>query len=258
MTQPFIDFIIPSFNDSRILRAVRSITAHRESAKFKILIQDGGSDDRLLELLQALLRPQDQVFQERDRGVFDALNKALEKVTAPWVGWIGSDDLLASTFDPASLAHAPSDCALVSWATAFFDEPSMRVTRLFVPVASPWLRKQGAHLPHFSTFVRREAARSERFQADQKNFADQAYFLALERRYRVQVRRQISTYMAAGGVSNASAKGILETNLTVAKALRGEKGRVGATIFVLVKLVYKLVQVMAARRNPTSVPRSLW
>lgn len=87
-----IGIIIPSFNDCRILHTVMSIRIADPENISRAYIIDGGSRLGLIEELRPLLRPQDVLISEPDRGIFDALNKGLDRVEEELIGWLISDD----------------------------------------------------------------------------------------------------------------------------------------------------------------------
>lgn len=60
----------------------------------EVVIQDGGSKDQTISTAQSF---QDRlpglcIYREDDEGIYDAMNKALEKATGEWVLFLGSDD----------------------------------------------------------------------------------------------------------------------------------------------------------------------
>jgi glycosyltransferase involved in cell wall biosynthesis len=65
---------------------------------YEILIQDGMSSDRTIELVDDFRRenPQAKVDlqQERDKGIYDAMNKGVRRASGEWLYFLGSDDEL--------------------------------------------------------------------------------------------------------------------------------------------------------------------
>ena len=71
------------------------------SGDVEIIVQDGGSTDRTLKILQAL----DVNFaSEKDDGIYDAFNKAVKRVKTKWVLFLGADDKLL--VNPNRLIHS--------------------------------------------------------------------------------------------------------------------------------------------------------
>ena len=250
---PLIDFLIPQFQDWRIIDAISSIIDHPEASRFRIVVLDGGRDAALHDRVATILRAGDVHRVALDRGIYDALNAGLALATAEWVGWIGSDDLLSSSFSTAPLDRAANSTHFVSYVTLFFRAVDGVVTRVYQPVRSRLLRRNGFHLPHFSTFIRTAAVQTMTFDIAQKNFADQLFMDELESRFAGSVSDNVATLMCEGGLSNSSWLGVIKTNLDVAKAVRGKRGYVGSVIYVGLKLMYKSAQRVAALGRPRNI-----
>jgi glycosyltransferase involved in cell wall biosynthesis len=63
---------------------------------WELLIMDGGSDDGTLDMAReaAAKDARIKLFSERDKGVYDAMNKGIAKAGGEWLYFLGSDDLL--------------------------------------------------------------------------------------------------------------------------------------------------------------------
>jgi len=68
----------------------------------EVIIIDGGSTDDTQLIIGNFIGKIAYFISEPDRGVYDAWNKGLERVTGEWVTFIGSDDYFS---DPDSLSR---------------------------------------------------------------------------------------------------------------------------------------------------------
>jgi glycosyltransferase involved in cell wall biosynthesis len=85
-----ISVITPCLNRKEFVRdAIRSVLAQKFD-NFEHWIIDGGSTDGTLEMLDAY--PHLKVLSEPDNGVYDALNKGIERATGDVVGFLNTDD----------------------------------------------------------------------------------------------------------------------------------------------------------------------
>ena len=93
-----ISIIIPSFNDARIERTVKSVLHQKFNRKdMQIIILDGGSDkNEFATILNFLEKECDILISEPDNGIFDGLNKGLDLANGELIFMIGSDDYLIS------------------------------------------------------------------------------------------------------------------------------------------------------------------
>ena len=95
---PKLSIIIPTFNSAatiqRCLHSIRMQTFN----DYEIVIQDGGSSDGTVELIQEFLRENLggnlKLAQEPDHGPYDAMNKAVRRAGGEWLYFLGSDDEL--------------------------------------------------------------------------------------------------------------------------------------------------------------------
>lgn len=99
--RPRICIVTPSLNQAEFLgRTVESVLSQQGDFELEYRVQDGGSTDGSLELLErhaGRLR----LVSEKDAGQADAVNRGLAAADGDVVGWVNSDDLLR----PGALAR---------------------------------------------------------------------------------------------------------------------------------------------------------
>ena len=61
-----LSLLIPSFNDSRILEILLELQNYSRQ-DLEVVIQDGGSSDKLLSEIKALLKSSDKLIVEKDQ-----------------------------------------------------------------------------------------------------------------------------------------------------------------------------------------------
>lgn len=240
-----IDFLIPQFDDERILFAIRSIIKHRDADRFRIIVQDGGLNQKLQKVIKQQLRPHDIHVIEQDRGIFDAINKASKKIHAPWVGWIGADDLLHDGFDIRPLINSSKNIHFIAYTTVMFNKNGA-IHRVFRSPGMRRLRLIGLHLPHFSTFVRRTVFDEHLFELKYQQYADIPFFIELEQRYSGITVPLVSTLMAIGGASNSDVKQVIFTNYELSKAIAARQGWAYSIVFCSLKILFKVIQRIIA------------
>ena len=98
-SQPAISLIIAAYNRAGFVRlAIQSVLKQTRS-DFELLVWDDGSTDDTFAAAREAAQgdPRVRVMQGANQGAAGAINAAAKFVSAPYFGWIDSDDLLAQT-----------------------------------------------------------------------------------------------------------------------------------------------------------------
>lgn len=82
------------------IRSIKEQTINR--ANLEWVVVDGDSSDNTVEVIKNSGVEPDQLVSERDRGIYDALNKGVRLATGDIVGFLHADDFLAA---PDVLQH---------------------------------------------------------------------------------------------------------------------------------------------------------
>ena len=61
---------------------------------YEVLVMDGNSSDETVDLVRTYDSEKIKLFSEPDKGVYDAMNKGIEKSKGEWLYFLGSDDYL--------------------------------------------------------------------------------------------------------------------------------------------------------------------
>ena len=102
---PRISIITICYNAaSTITRTLRSVSA-QTYPNIQYLIIDGASKDNTLELVRELA-PEAEIYSERDKGIYDAMNKGLDRATGDYVWYVNAGDALASPTTVEDLVQA--------------------------------------------------------------------------------------------------------------------------------------------------------
>jgi len=94
MNAPKISIVIATFNaDATLERCLDSIR-EQTYRNYEVLVADGVSIDRTLEILRKRASELTLVISKKDRGIYDAWNKVVPRATGEWIFFLGSDDTL--------------------------------------------------------------------------------------------------------------------------------------------------------------------
>lgn len=160
---------------SRTLDSVGRQT-HRE---IEHIIMDGGSTDGTVAMAEAYRTEADYavtVVSERDKGLYDAMNKAMKIATGDYMVFLNAGDKLHSADTLANVVATAEKCGMpgiVYGDTAIVDDKGnfLHLRRLRPPKQLSWKSfKQGMLVCHQSFYVRRDIAQeydlNYRFSAD--------------------------------------------------------------------------------------------
>lgn len=87
-----IAIVIATFNSEKTIEKCLNSIVSQKYSNYQVIIQDGCSSDSTLDIISKFHI--DDVISEPDDGVYDAWNRALKRINAEWVTFLGSDDYL--------------------------------------------------------------------------------------------------------------------------------------------------------------------
>lgn len=246
-----LSIILPSFRDARILNAIASIRRFDDCNGVRVIVVDGGSPPDLVVQIDALLDDADTLISEPDKGIFDGLNKGLDRVGTAYVGWLGSDDLFTGEVPASEVIAALQHHDLFVASTVHFRGEHISRTTYSWPAARG-LVKYGLNNPHYSTFGRASLLCSERF-AVSDICADIEYFLRIfAKAPRIASTSRAALLMAEGGHSNQSWRRMIATNRQAFAHYAKHTSAPVALLCVIGKLALKgaLASYYRVRRRP--------
>lgn len=81
---------VSSSGEAELKRCLESVA--KIDVAHEHIIEDGGSTDSTIEVVKNLGIQSVKIYQEKDSGIYNALNKALARANGEWVYIIGADD----------------------------------------------------------------------------------------------------------------------------------------------------------------------
>jgi glycosyltransferase involved in cell wall biosynthesis len=223
------------------------------------LVIDGGSTDGTLEVLARRVHANRVVHSEPDEGLYDAMNKGVERASGDIVVFLNADDRYCSADVLAQVHQAFVDSgadAVYCDIDMVIEAEPLRVQRRWRsgPPAA-WKVLLGWQVPHPGLFIRRSMLQQlGRFDSRMRIAADYDLMLRLMRRRGVRLHYLPLTVaeMAVGGVSTSGLRSTWRGYRESATAARRHFGPAGWLI-ALLKPMWKLPQWLPSRA--TARPR---
>lgn len=103
--KPLVSIITVSFNAaSSIEKTILSII-NQTYSNIEFIIVDGGSTDGTLDLIRKYEKDISYWISEPDKGIYDAMNKGVNKATGEWVNFMNAGDTFYSHHTIKEISH---------------------------------------------------------------------------------------------------------------------------------------------------------
>lgn len=108
-----ISIITASYNSAATIGSTIESFLQQQHPEKEMLVIDGASSDATLKIVDSFGSPLVRVFSEKDRGVYDAMNKGLRLFDGEVVGFLNSDDTFHDPGALGDIAAAMLDADIV-------------------------------------------------------------------------------------------------------------------------------------------------
>ncbi len=92
-----ISIVTAAFNSSKTIRTTLESVANQSWPNIEHIIIDGGSSDNTLSIVSEFQHVS-KVISEKDKGIYDAMNKGIKNASGKVIGFLNSDDWFANDF----------------------------------------------------------------------------------------------------------------------------------------------------------------
>ena len=247
---PTFSVITVCYNSAATLaRALQSVV-DQDWIKVEHILIDGASTDGTHEVIDRFRPHLAQVLSEPDKGIYDAMNKGLDRASGDIICFLNADDQYASPYVLTRVAAEMSAQALdaLMGDVGFFHEanPGRMVRRYRSNRFSPQSLSWGWMPAHPALFLRREVIqRAGRFKTDYRIAGDYEFIVRVLHGQSLSYRHvpEILVRMQAGGASTAGWRSKVLLNQEVLRACR-ENGLPTNMFKILSKYPAKLLELL--------------
>lgn len=234
-------------NKKYISEAIESVV-NQDYKQLEHIIIDGGSTDGTLEVIKKYKNKQTKLITEKDKGLYDAMNKGIKLATGDIVGILNSDDIffnnkvvskVVDVFKNKNVDSIYSDLLYVD-----SNNTNKIIRRWISSQYSHGAFKKGWHPPHPTFYVKREIYEKYGYIDDSFNVsADFELMLRFLEKYRISTFyiHEPFVKMRIGGVSNRNLFNILKGNINCYRAFKKNKIKV-SIFYIFYRLLPKLKQ----------------
>ncbi len=247
-----ISVITVSYNSAATIADTVHSVASQKHTDIEHLVIDGLSIDDTVKVVKANRHPNLVLSSEKDMGIYDAMNKGLDRATGDIIGFLNADDFYADAEVLTRVAQAfESDPSIEACFgdLVYVSEDNRKVVRYWK--SQSYEKGSFAHgwCPAHPTFYIRRTAlnRLGRFDLNYRLAADAEFMMrylelgAVKSTYipHIQVR------MRLGGATNQSWRNIVRQNREILQAFKKNCIPYSLPYFVLHKLASRIWQRMA-------------
>lgn len=210
---------------------------------------DGGSTDATLHVVRNYPGLVTQLISEPDRGIYDAMNKGVQRATGEVVGILNSDDFYRHSRVLQEVAEAfaadPELEVLMGDVDFVSDEDLQEPVRTYRATGfRPWMFRLGFMPPHPAIFIRKSAyERVGLYKLGYRIAADFDFLVRLllidRAKYRIAGTQWVR--MRTGGASTAGWKSNLISTREMLRSLR-ENGVFSSMPMLLLRLPVKYIR----------------
>jgi len=91
-----LSIIVPTYNAEKTIQRCLNSVIEQSFGDWELLVMDGVSKDGTLELVHQYSSNDSRIkiYSEPDKGIYDAMNKGIDRAQGDWLYFMGSDDYL--------------------------------------------------------------------------------------------------------------------------------------------------------------------
>ena len=236
-----VSIITATYNSAKYIASSLNSIFNQDYKDIECIIIDGDSKDQTKSIIKTYQRKNLNItlVSEADNGIYDALNKGIKLATGDLIGFVHSDDNLASPHIISELVLAIKEKQAFGVYGDIQYVSQLDTSKLIRDwkscVFSKSLLKKGWMPPHPTLFLKKEVYQKHgNFNQNYKISADYDFMLRVlkDKTLRFVYLPKVIVKMRVGGASNKNLKNIIQKTKEDYKAITSNKIGNWVTLFL--------------------------
>lgn len=174
INSPVISIITVVYNAIDTLEHTLKSVINQTYPNIQYIIIDGSSTDGSIDVINKYISKISVFVSEPDNGIYDAMNKGLDKATGDWVYFLGSDDLLLT---PTTIEEVV--CRFKSEGKVYYGDTYLKNNNRMYEGKVSKAKLLLCNISHQAIFYPRSIFKEKRYNTRYRYFADHVYNLEL-------------------------------------------------------------------------------
>ena len=201
MFQPELSVITVVYNNVRDIERTILSVLNQTYPNIEYLVIDGGSTDGTLEILKQYEGRLAKLISEKDKGIYDAMNKGLALAGGDYILFMNSGDEIYAPDTVEKIFSSEPDADIYYGETEMYDEnwKSLGQRRHRAPESFSWKEfKHGMSISHQAIYIRRSLV--EPYDPQYKLSADIDWIIRAAKKAKkiVNARIYVAKYLVGG------------------------------------------------------------
>ena len=207
-----ISIITSSYNSSKTIADTIESVNNQAYTNIEHVFIDGKSTDNSVELIEKISSREKVVTSEKDKGIYDAMNKGVVTASGDIIAILNSDDFYADekvVSDIVSLFEKTGADAVYADLDYVTEDTSRIVRKWRSGKYSHGMFEWGWMPPHPTLFVKKEVyEKYGKFNLELKSASDYEIMLRFIHKHKIKLQYlpRVTVKMRVGGLSNSSIK----------------------------------------------------
>jgi len=236
-------------SESTIRNTIDSIK-NQTFQDFEYIVVDGGSTDNTLNIVNSYkpyFGERLKVLSEKDRGLYDAMNKGINLSSGKFIGILNSDDIFYNSSVLKKIERFHTVNKIDSSVGNIVVQSNGSIKRIYISKKwSPKNLKYGSMPPHPSIFLKRTLFKKYGlYSLDYRIAADYELLVRFYLKHRISFKYSgiTTTKMSAGGLSNTGLKSYKIISNEILKAFRDNQIQC-SYLAIKLRFVWKIREVL--------------